>query len=258
MHKFHTCFVYGTALVCIAVICAYGGDKGRRIARAYFDLKDARTMRAEATMVLIDEDNGRSERRLVMYEKNEPRGMSSFIEFDAPAAVKGTKFLTVPDDKGNDIQRLYLPALKKVRRISAANNDGKFVGSDFYYYDLKDREFEDFSYTFVKEATMNDAAYNVIEMVPENEDESPYSKSRAWVKKKDHFVYRMELYDKDSEKLIKTMAVVETRTIEGVIVPVKVVMDNHRDNHKTLLQLDNVEVNSDVDENVFTVQYLKR
>ena len=83
--------------------------------------------------------------------KEGAEGTNTFMKFIEPADVKDTKFLTIAHNKSDDEQRLFLPALGKVRRISSSTKNEKFMGSDLTYYDLEDYEYEDFTYKYVKD-----------------------------------------------------------------------------------------------------------
>ena len=192
-----------------------------------------------------------------MTSKKVDIGTFAYTEFLEPADVKGTKFLVTPTANGDDEQRLYLPALKKVRRISSTAKNGKFVGSDFTYYDMEDRNFEDNTYTYIKEGTVDGAPCDVIEMV-NKDNTTPYSKAIGYFKKSDGFAYKMELYDRKTKKLAKTMVVVANKTIDGVIVPTKIVMDNHKGGTKTVLMVENIKLNSGVSKDLFSVKNLEK
>ncbi len=235
---------------------AMADDKGETVARRFFALKDPKTSYSKATMVLVDNNGRKRTRTLEMYGKKDEQGTWSFIEFLTPATVKGTRFLTIPHAEGDDEQRLYLPALRKTRTIAASSKDGTFVGSDFFYYDMEDRAFEDYTYTYLREETLEERDCHVIKMETKDPG-APYAYAEAWVDKGDNFVYRTKMYDRRGGH-IKTLIVVETKTIDGCIIPTKVVMENHRDDHKTLLAMSDIRVNEGVDDNVFTVRNLER
>jgi outer membrane lipoprotein-sorting protein len=208
-------------------------------------------------MTLIDKNGSKKIRKLVMMSKDGKEGTNSFIEFLEPADVKGTKFLTIAHKKTDDEQRLFLPALKKTRQISGSNKNGKFVGSDLFYYDMEDRAFEDMNYKFVKEEKYNGMDCNVIEATAVSTD-SPYSRSLMWINKADNFAYKIECYDKKDDTLWKVIAMVEVKTIDGVMMPSKTVIDNKKDGTKTLMQMDNIKLNTGIKDDVFSIQNLEK
>jgi outer membrane lipoprotein-sorting protein len=228
------------AVLLLAAQFVFSDEKGSDIAKKNHDLKKANDSSSELTMTLIDKN-----------------GSNSFIEFLEPADVKGTKFLTIAHKKIEDEQRLYLPALKKPRQISGSNKNGKFMGSDLFYYDMEDRAFEDMNYKFIREEKYNNMDCFVIEATAVASD-SPYSRSLLWINKADYFAYKIECYDKKDDSLWKVIAMVEVKTIDGVMMPSKTAVDNKKDGTKTLMQMDNIKLNSGIKDEVFTVQNLEK
>lgn len=242
----------------LIALSLFADEKGDQIAHRFYNLKSAKDSKATATMVLFSKNGSQRKRELKMIGKDSDNGTYSYIEFLSPADVKGTKFLVTPNADGESEQRLWLPALKKVRLISSSSKKGKFVGSDFSYYDLEDRDFDDATYKYLSEGTLDDgSACDLVEIVSKKDD-CPYAKSVGYFRKSDGFAVKMDLYDKKSGKLAKKMVVIETKVIDGVIVPTKVVMDNVKGGTKTILITKDIVLNSGVDTSVFTVQNLQK
>ena len=244
------------ALIATMTLSLFADTKGEAVAQRFFDLKSANDTKGTATMVVISKKGSKRVRKLNMTTKDSEFGTDSYIEFLEPADVKGTKFLTVATVEGEE-QRLWLPALKKVRRISSSGKKGKFVGSDFTYYDMEDRNFDEANYTFIETKTIDGEPFDVIEIVSKDAT-TPYLKSIAYAKQSDGFIYKSEFFDRKSKKLIKTLVVVETKVQEGIIIPVKVVMDNHKGGTKTVLITSNIMLNSGVTTATFSVKNLEK
>ena len=244
------------ALFCIAA-ALNADEKGSAIAKKTYELKKSNDAYSEITMTLIGKDGSKKIRKLVMMSKEGADGRNTMVEFLEPADVKGTKFLTIAHKKTDDEQRLYLPALKKTRQISSTSKNGKFMGSDLFYFDMEDRNFEDGSYKFIKDEKYNNKDFSVIEAVSLDKN-SPYSKTVMWVSKDDNFVYKVECYDKKDDALWKVIAMVEVKVIDGIIMPVKTVVDNQKEGTKTLMQIDNIKLNSGIKDDAFSVQNLEK
>lgn len=208
-------------------------------------------------MVLIDSKNNKKVRTLEMFTKETDEGTNSFARFLEPSDVKGTTFLTIGHKKGDDEQRIYLPALGKVRRISSSQKDGKFMGSDIYYYDMEDRDISDATYKYLRDDTHDGMECWIIEATPTDEN-APYSKSILWVSKENYFLYKTEAYDKKKGKHIKTMVMRNVENINGVLIAKQIVVDNHKDDHKTLFILENPRINIGIKDDVFTVQNMTK
>lgn len=130
-------------------------------------------------------------------------GDKSMIVFNSPRDVKGTATLTFTHKEGSDDQWLYLPALKRVKRISSDNKSGPFMGSEFAYEDLSSQEVEKYSYKFLKEETINGLATYVIERDPVD-PKSGYARQVVWYNKENYRLEKMDFYDRKNA-LLKTL-----------------------------------------------------
>jgi len=249
---------------CALATSVFADAKGDAIAQKYFDrVKSDDTKAAGSVMTLIDKSGGKKIRKLDIYYQDKPAGKNAYMVFAEPADVSGTKFLTLGHRGGDSDQRLYLPALKKVRKIATSGKDGEFVNSDFWFYDLEERYFEDNTYTFLSEnETIADKAFtgmkfDKIEMKPVKTD-SPYAKAVAYVNMDNNFIYKMDCFDKKDGSLLKTILFVKVETIKGILVPTQTMVTNHKKGTKTLLQLNNVDVNTGLKDELFSVKNLEQ
>jgi outer membrane lipoprotein-sorting protein len=256
-----TAIMVAVALIVLAG-SAFADPAGERIARAYYDLKPADDTSARITMVLIDSAGVRRTRSLQMFTKISSGQTASFIEFISPADVAGTRFLTVTKTGGESDQRLWLPALKKSRKIAATATDGDFVGSDLSYYDMQSHRFEDYGYELLSSGeTIADAAFagmtfSKVEMKPKD-PAAPYGKSVGYFNEANHFLYRIVTYGKDGA-MWKTISMVKVEAISGILTPIQTLVTNHKKGTQTLLQFSDLKANSGLSDNIFTVQNLER
>lgn len=130
-------------------------------------------------------------------------GDKSLIIFDDPADVKGTAFLSFSHKSGDDDQWLYLPALKRVKRISSSNKSGPFMGSEFAYEDLSSQEVEKYTYRYLRDETLDDRDHFVLERVPVDE-RSGYRRQVVWIDQAEYRVWKVEYYDR-KDALLKTL-----------------------------------------------------
>ncbi|MBT5093388.1 MAG: outer membrane lipoprotein-sorting protein, partial [Halobacteriovoraceae bacterium] len=121
-------------------------------------------------------------------------GDKSLTTFKTPRDVKGTSFLSFSHTKGNDDQWLYLPALKRVKRISSNNKSGPFMGSQFAYEDIASQEVGKYTYNFIKDTQVNGLTGHLFERYPIDEN-SGYTKQIVWVDNKAWRVHKVEFYD---------------------------------------------------------------
>lgn len=156
---------------------------------------------AEMTMILRDKGGNESERIVkVMSLEVEGDGDKGLSVFEQPRDVEGTAFLTYSHIEGNDDQWLYLPALKRVKRISSSNKSGPWMGSEFAYEDLSSFEVEKYDYKFLRDDELNGEKVFVVEMVP-TYNNSGYTKTIAWIDQEHYRVHRIEFFEQKGDKL---------------------------------------------------------
>lgn len=123
--------------------------------------------------------------------------------FDQPRDVKGTAFLNFSHAIKPDEQWLYLPALKRVKRISSRNKSGPFMGSEFSYEDLSSFEIEKYTYKYLKDETVNGEDCYLVEQYP-TDKYSGYKKMQVWFDKAHYRVQKIDFYDRKNS-LLKTL-----------------------------------------------------
>lgn len=156
---------------------------------------------AEMEMVLINAHGDKTTRKLtnesVETVGDGDRSVSTFLW---PADVKGTRMLTWSHKTGDDDQWLYLPSLKRVKRIASQNKSGAFMGSEFSYEDLGSQEVEEFKYKFLEDTTYEKRPCWKLERIPVS-TRSGYSKEITWMDKEYMNPVRIEYYDRKGELL---------------------------------------------------------
>lgn len=154
--------------------------------------------------------------------------------FDKPADVKGTAMLTYSHGLSPDDQWLYLPALKRVKRISAKKKSGPFMGSEFAFEDLSSFEVEKYTYTFLREAPCGKSSCFVSEWVPAYEH-SGYSRMEMWHDTDEYRVRKTVYFDRKNQ-VLKTMTLSDYRLFdEKHWRAMRYEMVNHQTGKSTLL-----------------------
>lgn len=179
-------------------------QKGYRIAKELREAnKKFRGEVASMELVLISA-HGESVTRKMMGKALEVDGDGdkSLIVFLWPADVKGTKLLTWSHLSESDDQWLYLPALKRVKRINSSNKTGSFMGSEFSYEDIGSVEVDKYTYKFIKSEKKNNHEITIIERYPKDED-SGYKRQVVWSDMTYNQPIKVEYYDRKNE-LLKT------------------------------------------------------
>lgn len=183
-------------------------------------------------------------------------GDKSLIIFDKPKDVKGTALLTFSHKTGNDDQWLYLPALKRVKRIASNNKSGPFMGSEFAYEDLSSQEIEKYTYKYIKDETVDGMEMFVSERVPVADD-SGYTKQVVWIDKAEYRPWKIEFYDRKKSHL-KTLTMHDyQKYADKHWRPSRMEMVNHQTGKSTTLKFDEYEFKSGLDERDFDQNALK-
>ena len=144
---------------------------------------------------------------------DESVGDKSMIVFNTPADIDGTTLLSYAKILEPDDQWLYLPALKRVKRISSVNKSGPFVGSEFAFEDFTSLELNKYDYTYLRSEPCGDLQCDVIERTPRYEH-SGYTRQVTWVDQEVFQVRRVEFYDRRGD-LLKTLQLEDYREYEG-------------------------------------------
>ncbi len=237
-------------------------------ARAIMEKVDARddgkTIEQDMMMVLIDKNGKKRIRDMKSYSKDFGEDEHQTMFFKSPSDVKNTAFLTYDYDDASkdDDQWLYLPALKKVKRIPSADKSGSFMGSDFSYYDMTDRDLEDYNFKFIKETKVRGKDAWMIESIPRNKKtikESGYTKTVAIVRKDNYVLVRAINYMKNGKK--KYLDIKKMHKQGGVWVIDEMTMTTKKGKtmtHKTALNFKNIKVNKPLDDALFTTRRIEK
>jgi len=177
-------------------------EKGLAIA-VETDKRDIGWGDSQAKLVmLLKNSQGQSAKRQMRMSLLEGKGAGdkSMIVFDWPKDIDGTALLTWSHKTGDDDQWLFLPALKRVKRISSSNKSGSFVGSEFSYEDLSSQEVEKYTYKFLREEACGALTCFVIDRYPVDK-RSGYTRQVTWIDKAEYRIRKIDYYDRKSSKL---------------------------------------------------------
>jgi len=184
-------------------------------------------------------------------------GDQSIAIFDKPTDVKGTAFLSYTHITKDDDQWLYLPALKRVKRIAVRNKTSPFMGSEFSYEDLASFEVEKYNYAYIKDETLEGIPSFVIERYPKDKY-SGYSKHRVWVEKERYITLKIEYYNR-KEKLLKTLNNSDFNLHLNLFWRAhKMRMQNHVSGKSSILRWHNFKFRQTISDSDFNPNRLKR
>ncbi len=230
---------------------------GREIMEKVYNRTEGDSRQSRLKMVLINKFGDERIREIEQYEKSFGQIEKKIMFFISPQDVRGTSFMNWSYvDKRSDDQWIYLPALRKVKRISAENRSDNFMGSDFTYDDLGDRNLNEDKHQLLREEELKGEECYVIKSVPVEEDYI-YSRTVTWVIKDKWIGLKKEFYDREG-KLLKVLENKEYKEVDGILTIFNSEMHNVQSDHRTRIQLSNVSYNIDVTEDMFTERMMKR
>lgn len=262
--------IAGVALLTALVLPAAGADNPA--ARAIMQRVDARddgdNQTADMQMILIDRHGAERKRRLSVFTKDKGEDTLRLMFFLQPADVRDTGFLTwdYDDSARDDDQWLYLPALKKTKRIASSDKSNAFMGSDLNYSDMTSRNLDDYDFDFYKkrkEMLIDGHPVWVIQALPRSRaiiDETGYKKSLLFVRDDIDFVIRSISWEK-SGGYIKYMEVQALEQIDGIWVSTEMHVKktlNKQPVHRTVLRLTDIAFNQALGIDFFSTRQLEK
>jgi outer membrane lipoprotein-sorting protein len=214
---------------------------------------------ADMQMILMNKHGQKSERKIrIRTLEVEADGDKSLTIFDTPRDVKGTAFLNYTHKTGDDDQWLYLPALKRVKRISSRNKSGSFVGSEFAYEDISSQEPEKYTYKWIRDEAFEGLACFVVEYCAVDKKNSGYTKQVAWLDKDQYRVWKVEYYDRKNSRL-KTLAMKDYRKyLDKYWRAHEMYMVNHLTGKSTKLMMSNYKFRTGLKDSDFSQNSLRR
>lgn len=237
----------------------------REIMQAVEDREDGDNKASDMKMVLIDKNGDTRTREIRSFDKDKGEDNQRIMFFLSPADVKDTAFLTYDYDayEKDDDQWLYLPALRKSKRIASSDKSGSFMGSDFSYSDMTRKNLDAYDFTIMKEGEVRGHKVWQIQSVPKSDEEikeTGYTKSIAFVRQDNFVVVRALHWVKEGDRL-KYLDVTKLEQIDGVWTILEMNMTTKKGKttlHKTELSFSNVKYNQPLDEQMFTLRRLEK
>lgn len=220
---------------------------------------------ATSTLTIIDSKGRQRIRQIAsvskLYESGETE--KRLIRFLSPADVKGTGLLTFDYEKEDDDIWLFMPALRKTRRIVSSEKAKNFMGSEFSYADMTPPTLDDFTYKILGEEEVEGTLCWQIEMVPVDDDiadDNGFSRKISSIAKEDFVIRKAFYYDLDGElhKELSVKEVQEVDTKDHKYRPTHMIMVNKQNGRKSTLVIDKIQFNPDVKDEYFTTRYLER
>lgn len=215
------------------------------------------------TMVLVDKAGQKETRTLTTWFRKATRDSKedkTLLKFHSPADVAGTALLSTQEPGADAGQWLYLPALKRVKRLVTSDNTGYFVGTDFTYQDLQIENTREYTYERIADEDVDGRRCYKIVATPKNKsisEKTGYSKRIFWIDVQDVVVLRLQYFNLSGTH-VKTFSASDVQKFGPKKKPMQIIMDNLERNHKTYAKLHEVKMNTDLSDSLFTQSELSR
>lgn len=213
---------------------------------------------ADAQMILKNR-NGDESTRYLRFKTLEVQGDGdkNLTVFDKPRDIKKTAFLNFTHSLGDDDQWLYLPALKRVKRISSSNKSGPFVGSEFAYEDITSQEVKKYTYKWLHDEVYQGHKSFVVEQIPAYEN-SGYTRRVVWIDQDEYRILKVDFYDRKNS-LLKTLTYGGYhKYLDQYWYPDEMFMVNHQTGKSTQLSWKNYTFRTGLKDKHFNRNSLKR
>jgi len=254
-----------TLLIASLTLSSLFAITGQEIAQKVHDRDDGDNSTSNMKMILIDKNKKKRVRDLKTYTKDKGEDKLKLMFFLTPADVRNTGFLTYDyeDSDKDDDQWLYLPELRKVKRIASSDKSSSFMGSDFTYSDMTSRNVEDYTYKIMKETKVGGHKTWQMLVTPKTDktiEETGYTKSIVFVRQDNFVIVQALNYIKVGKKL-KYMKITSLEEIDGIWTTKKIQMVTKKGKktlHKTIFEFTDIKYNQDLEESFFSTRTLER
>jgi len=241
----------------LALSLALFAQTGEEVAKkAYEKISGYKSSISKTTMILKNAQGDANIRKLEMKKIEGENGDKSLLTFLYPNDLKDTKLLSFEVIGDDDKQWLYLPAIKRVKRISSRNKSGSFMASEFSYEDISSQNYK--NYTYPRDAKVVKRAgleYFEIVRVPKDKH-SGYSKQIVYIDTKEYLAHFGEYFDKN-KRLLKKIKFENYVKLNGVWRVHKIVIDNVQNSKSSSLSWDSDEIKVGLTKRDFSKRVLR-
>ncbi|NPB09339.1 MAG: outer membrane lipoprotein-sorting protein [Thermodesulfobacteria bacterium] len=238
--------------------CYASAITAEEVARLTFERSEGSDSAAEAQMILINSKGEKRVRRLRIYTRDDGKFRYTLIRFLAPKDIAGTGFLSKANLKtGEEEQFLYLPALKRTRRIAGSFRFHRFVNSDFTYEDLERHHPSRYHHELLGEEEVDGTLCYVLKSWPKKKKDSAYSYWIRWITKDGFLPIKEDFYDKKG-RLWKKFEAVKWGKVDGYWAILHWKCTDLKKNHSSHLIIEDLHFDVGLDPKMFTRRYLER
>jgi hypothetical protein len=233
-------------------------DAGEKLAQRVYDRPDGKDATSLVSMSLQEKNREPRDRKMLVYRLDKKGGeVASLIRFLEPADIEGTGLLTLDKADGDSNQWVYLPAMERVRRIDSGRKGGRFVNSDYFYEDLRDRKVSQDEHRVVGQETIAGVACEILESIPVDSGNSVYTKRLSWVDPATALPVRIDFFGKNDAQPDKRLQILKKEKVQGYWTVMDSVMLNLKTGHQTRLTVEKVRYDRRLPAKLFSTQTLE-
>lgn len=265
MKKVFLSAVITIATMWVNVAHAQGGLSPQQVQQKAIEATRIAGMETESSMTIYSPSGDKRVRKMTIVSKLYENGSleKKLIRFTEPADVKGTGFLSFDYLKKNDDKWIYMPALRKTRRIVSSENAKSFMGSEFSYADMSTPAVEDFNYKFLKDQNVGNHVCYVLEITPKNKtiaNENGFSKKIAYIDKHIFIIHKATYYNLagEKEKEMTVSAITEVDTKHHKYRFKEMTMINLKNERKSVLNNNVIKFTPSISDSYFTTRTLEQ
>ncbi|MCM8567013.1 outer membrane lipoprotein-sorting protein [Thauera linaloolentis] len=220
---------------------SFADDAGMQLAQKVYDRPDGDDASSAVTMTLTEKDRSPRVRSLFLYRASADSGnVSTLIRFTAPADIDGTGLLTQDLADGETNQWIYLPAMQRVRRVDSNRKGGRFVNSDYYFEDLRDRKPTKDVHRVIGQERIGEIDCEVLESIPAEAGNSVYVRRVSWIDPVSLLPLRVDFFEKSADKPSKRLLVEKHAQVEGYWTVMDSVLTDLGSGHQTRLTVNRI------------------
>ncbi len=256
--KIKNIFIVATLIITTTGIFA---QTAKEISEKASNAIDFDAMEMALTLKIYDTKGRERERQVLTVSKNFGEINKTIMKFTAPADVKGTSILIYDYENKDDDMWIYMPAIRKTRRIISSEKGKNFMGSEFTNADMSKPNMNDFDYKILSSETYNGHLCWKIETICKNEDiedENGFSKKLAWIEKTTYLCHKIEFYDFEGE-LYKVQYIEQyKKQNNNKYFAFYMKMENKQNGRKSIMTINKFQLGSTLPESTFTPAMLEK
>ncbi|AEH45405.1 hypothetical protein Thein_1544 [Thermodesulfatator indicus DSM 15286] len=230
---------------------------GEEIAWKVYNRPQGKDSQAESVMILKKARGREKTRKMKIFTREDKKARYTLMRFLSPRDIAGTAFLSISYHNGKEEQFLYLPALKRTRRIAGSFKFHRFVNSEFLYEDLDRRYPPKYRHELLREEILQGTPCYVVKTTPKKKKYSSYGYWVQWITKDGYLPIRIDIYDRKG-KLFKRFSAQKWEKIQGYWTILESQMENLKKKRLTIIKINKIIYDQGIDPKIFTKRRLER